>query len=303
MNTDKLKIRFGLCCLFSREEIHFKTHTAKHLLKFSHSERSELLSATIMSNVFALEKAVKFCINYSIGSFRINSRFLPLKTHPDAGYDLEGIPQAKEIFLESNRVALLAKNNDIRLTFHPDQFTLLSSADHGVTLRSIQELEYHLEVAELLGVDVITLHGGGAYGDKKATLRRVEENIEQLPILLRQKLALENDDKTYTPEDLLPLCRKMNIPFVYDAHHHRCNPDGMSEKEVTEKALTTWDREPLFHISSPKNGWGGTQTRSHHDFIDINDFPSSWKNLQITVEVEAKAKEIAVLQLMKQLQA
>ncbi|MCP3892028.1 MAG: UV DNA damage repair endonuclease UvsE, partial [Desulfobulbaceae bacterium] len=104
-------------------------------------------------------------------------------------------------FLEFNRVAILAKNNDIRLTFHPDQFTLLSSADLGVTSRSIQELLYHLEVANLLGVDVITLHGGGAYGDKKAALHRVAKNVEQLPTLLRQKLALENDDKTYTPED------------------------------------------------------------------------------------------------------
>ncbi|MEZ6124992.1 MAG: GIY-YIG nuclease family protein [Planctomycetaceae bacterium] len=37
----------------------------------------------------------------------------------------------------------------------------------------------------------------------------------------------------------------------------------------------------------------------HHDFIDPEDFPECWRGLNITVEVEAKAKELAVLKLQK----
>ena len=37
----------------------------------------------------------------------------------------------------------------------------------------------------------------------------------------------------------------------------------------------------------------------HHDYIDPGDFPECWLNLDITVEVEAKAKELAVLKLKK----
>ena len=166
-------LRLGLCCLFSRENIKFKTHTAKHLSKFSRKEQLSRLSATVLLNVLALEKAVAFCVENSIGSFRINSRILPLKTHPGIGYQLSELPEIAEILSTIEEVSTLARTKDIRLTFHPDQFTLLSSADREVTRRSVDELLYHLEVAELLGVDVIILHGGGAYGDKKAALTRV----------------------------------------------------------------------------------------------------------------------------------
>ena len=114
-------------------------------------------------------------------------------------------------------------------------------------------------------------------------------------------MTVENDDKTYTPTDLLPLCQETGIPLVYDAHHHRCLPDALSIEAATEQALTTWNREPLFHISSPLEGWQGPRPNRHHDFIDVQDFPLCWKGLQLTVEVEAKAKEQAVLNLMRSL--
>jgi len=303
MNNSAPVLRFGLCCLFSQENIHFKTHTAKHLSYLSAKERSLKLSATIFSNICSLGKAIHFCINNGIGSFRINSRILPLKTHPDLGYQLRDLPNITEILAKMDEVADLAKSHDIRLTFHPDQFTLLSSANPEVTRRSIDELLYHNEISELLGADVITLHGGGGYGDKKSALKRVAKNIALLPLSLKEKLALENDDRVYTPGHLLPLCCKMNIPFVYDVHHHRCLPDSLSEEEATQKALATWDREPLFHISSPREGWNAVTRRPHHGFIDLNDFPECWKQLHITVEVEAKEKEMAVLQLKQELLA
>jgi UV DNA damage endonuclease len=53
----------------------------------------------------------------------------------------------------------------------------------------------------------------------------------------------------------------------------------------------------LFHISSPKDGWNALNTKKHHDYIDINDVPPSWLSMDITVEVEAKAKELAIQKL------
>lgn len=58
----------------------------------------------------------------------------------------------------------------------------------------------------------------------------------------------------------------------------------------------------MFHISSPVEGWNGSKPERHHDFIDVEDFPECWRNLKITVEVEAKAKEAAVLKLKKELE-
>ncbi|MFK5284309.1 hypothetical protein ACI3PL_32485, partial [Lacticaseibacillus paracasei] len=71
---------------------------------------------------------------------------------------------------------------------------------------------------------------------------------------------------------------------------------------ATQKALSTWDREPLFHISSPKEGWRGPKPSRHHDFIQKEDFPLFWKEVgPLTIDIEAKAKEEAVLKLKEEL--
>ena len=114
-------------------------------------------------------------------------------------------------------------------------------------------------------------------------------------------MTLENDDRSYSPADLLPFCRKTGIPLVYDVHHHRCLRDGLTEETATIRALETWDREPLFHISSPLNGWKGRNPERHNDFIDIEDFPACWPGFKVTVEVEAKAKELAIKRLQRDL--
>ena len=128
-------------------------------------------------------------------------------------------------------------------------------------------------------------------------------NLTLLSEQARQRITLENDDKSYSPSDLLPFCRSEGIPFVYDVHHHRCLPDGKTIEETTDMAMNTWNREPLFHLSSPIDGWDGPKPSRHHDYIDSRDFPGCWKALTITVDVEAKAKELAVLQLSHDLKS
>ena len=70
---------------------------------------------------------------------------------------------------------------------------------------------------------------------------------------------------------------------------------------MTRQAVATGGREPLFHISSPLGGWNRQQPHRHHDFIDVRDFPACWLGLDLTVEVEAKAKEQAVFNLREAL--
>jgi UV DNA damage endonuclease len=158
-------------------------------------------------------------------------------------------------------------------------------------------------LASHIGADAINIHGGGAYGDKCSALARLVEQVSSLPEPVRNRLTLENDDHTYTVQDLFPICEKLSIPLVYDVHHHRCNPDGLSLTEATEICLQSWrqlKREPFFHISSPKHGWNG-KPKPHADYIDIDDFPREWVQLDATIDVEAKAKELAVVKLQKEL--
>lgn len=295
------RIRLGLCCIFHSADIRFKSHQAGHMLKLARDEQLDRLSTTILHNASSLLHALTYCLEHGIGSFRVNSGFLPLKSHPRLAYRLDELPDGMLIYELLSAARSYADTYNIRRTFHPDQFTLLSSPHDHVILQSLAELEYHAELAELIGADVIILHGGGAYGDKISALARLAENIEQLPVQLRSRLALENDDRTYTPQDLLPVCTRTGVPLVYDVHHHRCLPDDLTVEEATRQTVATWNREPLFHLSSPRDGWQGTNSRPHHDYIDPEDFPACWRNRAVTVEVEAKAKELAVERLSRHL--
>jgi len=155
-----------------------------------------------------------------------------------------------------------------------------------------------------VGAEVINLHAGGAYGDKRQALQRLAAALRDLPAAVRTRLTLENDDISYTPRDLLPFCQRLSLPLVYDVHHHRCNPDGLSIEEATTLAGETWqaiDQEAYCHLSSPRAGWQGGDPKPHADFLDPADFPACWQGRRMTVDVEAKAKELAVLNLMHEL--
>jgi UV DNA damage endonuclease len=252
-------------------------------------------------NAQSLLEALEFCVNKNIGNFRVSSNILPLKTHPVLGYKIEDLPEAEHIVGLFKKAGEYARSNNIRTCFHPDQFVVLSSPKPEVVVQSLKEIEYQAEVAEWINGDVVNIHGGGSYGDKQKALSDFSRSVELLSDRARTRLTIENDDKVYTPSDLLPICANLGIPLVYDVHHHRCNKDDFAIEQATEKALATWNREPMFHISSPIEGWTGPNPSRHHDFINVEDFPECWKNLNITVEVEAKAKEVAILQLLTEL--
>ena len=295
-------IRWGLCCIFREVPIKFHRTTAKYTAKLSADERLTRLSNICLHNAESLLEALKFCRLNGIGAFRINSQILPLKTHPQLAYEIEDLPQSTEIVNAFKKCKTYCRQHNLRTSFHPDQFILLSSPNPEVTRRSIADLRYQAEVAEWVGADVINIHAGGAYGNKDEALERLIMRIGGLPQNVRRRLTLENDDRLYTPRDLLPVCEKLAIPLVYDLHHHRCLPDGRNVEDTTQLALKTWDREPLFHISSPLKSWQNRNPRNHHDYINLDDFPECWLKLDITVEVEAKAKELAVLKLMREIE-
>jgi len=294
-------LRLGLCCQFAEQEIRFRTTTAAALARLSPAQRANRIVELCLHNAEALHKAIRYCADAGIGAFRINSQILPVKTHPDVGYEIEKLPAGASIVSALQRCGQLAQQHSIRLTFHPDQYVVLNSPRPEVVARAVADLRAHVELSEWLGADVINIHGGGAYGDRERALAALVANIEQLPLSIRERLTLENDDCVFTPADLLPVCHATGIPLVYDVHHHRCLPDTLSIEEATAAACATWNREPLVHISSPRSGWDGPEPRRHHDYINPDDFPDCWLRNSWTVDIEAKAKELAVLRLAKAL--
>lgn len=295
-------MRYGLCCLFAHEPVSFRATNAKTLSALSRNDQLHKLSGICHANAHSLLLALETVQRLGIGAFRIMSPLFPRMTHPDVGYQLGDLPDGDAIARLLGTIRGFAGQHDVRLSFHPDQFIVLSSPHSAVVSNSILELEYQGRLAEAVGADVINIHAGGVYGDRLAALQRLGEVVADLPDFVRSRLTLENDDVSYTVRDLLPVCNKLSIPLVYDVHHHRCNPDGLSVEEATDLAGETWrrsGREQYCHISSPRAGWESSNPRPHADYIDPADFPGCWTGRKMTVDIEAKAKELAVVRLME----
>jgi len=299
MDREAAVIRWGLCCQFLDSPIKFRTATHRYVASLRSRVARRYLADISRHNAQALIQAVERCHQLGIGAFRITSQILPLATHPESGYTLEQLDPSGEVEATLHLVADLADQLDVRLSFHPDQFVVLNSERETVVRSAVQELELQAGIAEMIGADVIVLHAGGMGGGTSAALERLERGLPLLSSTARERLALENDDRCFTPRDLLPLCERTGVPLVYDVHHHRCLADGLTVEEATARSSATWgDREPYAHLSSPRDGWSSSNTRAHADYIDPADFPDAWLGRTMTVDVEAKAKERAVLAVM-----
>jgi UV DNA damage endonuclease len=92
----------------------------------------------------------------------------------------------------------------------------------------------------------------------------------------------------------------IKIPIVFDQHHFNYGQQDQSMEEALRLAHSTWDVKPLTHMSSPKTleDSTGLQT-AHADYIyeEIQTF-----GLDFDIEIEAKAKDLAVLRYNEQFQ-
>lgn len=283
--------------------IRFRAATHAYVSRLDADTRARYLSAIAMHNSAALLEVIEYCATLGIRSFRISSQLFPLATHPVSGYTIDGLIDGETVRRRLGSARMLAARHGIRLSLHPDQFVVLNSARPDVAVNALAELEWQAEVAELVGADVICLHGGSTAGGWDAAVERLIAGIERLSPRARSRLALENDDRCFPFIELLPASLATGVPLILDAHHHRVLHANLSIEEATDWALASWDsREPYFHLSSPREGWHGGDPRPHADYVDAADIPDYWLALgrPLSVDVEAKARERAVLRLQRE---
>jgi UV DNA damage endonuclease len=295
------RIRWGLCCLVLDAPIKFRAATHAYVWQLSEEDRQAYLNGIALENANALIEVLRYCEALDIRAFRVSSGIFPLATHPVSGYRLESLPDGEEVRRRLEAAGDAAARADIRLSFHPDQFVVLNSIRPDVVESSIRELEWQAEIAEIIGADVLCLHGGSTQGGVAEAASRLIGTVDRLSARARIRLAIENDDRCFSAIDLLPVCLATGVPLILDAHHHRVITGDLSIEEATDWALATWGaREPYFHLSSPRDGWTGSDPRPHADYVDPADIPSYWRAIpKLTVDVEAKAKERAVLALRR----
>jgi UV DNA damage endonuclease len=237
--------------------------------------------------------------------YRFTSNLVPLCTHPQfQDWDYQSC------LLESFReIGTFVKQHDMRVSLHPDHFTLLNSPKPEVYVASCRDLAYHAKVLEAMDIGPearMVIHVGGKYDDKLQAIERFKKQFDKLPVSLKSRLVLENDDRCFTAGEVLTLCREIGIPMVLDIHHHQILNDGEDLQSLILKIFDTWgDERPKVHISSPKS----SQTPCYHaDYIDPEQaagFLCRTKpfDRDFDMMIEAKQKDLALFQLSRELTA
>ncbi len=256
-----------------------------------------------------LENTLRILINAhanGIEVYRITSKLVPLATHKDV-IDWDYTNELSEQF---HKIKQYLEETGIRISAHPDHFTVLTSTKEEVIEASIRDLIYHDRILSAMGKGPddgkLVLHIGGVYKDKEKAIGIFKSNFSALPRNIRERIILENDDKSYTASETLKLCQELHVPMVFDVHHHLCNPDGLTVEELLGPVFNTWENQslpPKIHYSTPKSQ---SSIRSHADYVDSESFYeflliAKKLNRNFDVMLEAKNKDVALLKLMDDL--
>ncbi|MDD3187305.1 MAG: UV DNA damage repair endonuclease UvsE [Bacilli bacterium] len=289
-------IRLGYVAI--SRNLDLTTSSTYSYTNFSKDNNYEKLDRIIKSNLSALKKVLLYNVKNSIHFYRMSSKLIPLVTHPKVNFNYTS--NYKKHYKELSKII---KDNNLRVDFHPDQFTILNSINDSVVSDSIDNLIYHYNLLDMMDIKrkVIILHvGSGALG-KDESIKRFINNFNTLPLYLKESIVLENDDKVFDASDVISICKILHIPMVLDIHHDRCNPSNFSYEDI----FNTWDITPKIHYSTPKSKLKN-EFRSHNEYIDVDEFIefiNSIKHLNFDIDImlEAKGKDDALFKLVSDL--
>ncbi|SES69996.1 UV-damage endonuclease [Natronincola peptidivorans] len=243
---------------------------------------------------------------HNIMVYRFTSKLVPLATHPDV-LKWDYITEFRELYKD---IGDYIKKYNLRVSAHPDHFTLINTLNEDVLRASLEDLEYHARIFEAMDLSSndakLVLHVGGTYGNKLKATERFISNFKGLDTRYKDRIILENDDKSFTAKEVLEICEHLEIPMVLDIHHHWCNNNGEKLEALLPSIFNTWRNEkqpPKIHASSPKNE---KNIRAHADYIEkdfLMDFINAAQNYgeDFDVMIEAKNKDLALFQLIEDL--
>ncbi|WP_078390959.1 UV DNA damage repair endonuclease UvsE [Shouchella patagoniensis] len=284
-------MRLGYACLNTTIPSRFKTCR----LQTMRLEGMEKIKELTLHNLNQLKAIVEWNLEYDIRFLRLSSELVPFATHPEMTWNWK---QDEDVLKLTNQFKKEQQEKGLRFSMHPGQYSVLNSPKEHVVENAIKDLHYHSDFLDLVNGEDIIIHTGGAYGDKDKAKQAFADVYKTLPKSIKQKLRLENDDKTFHVKDVLEIHSSCGVPICFDIHHERCFHTG--EEEMTtlfDNVAATWNSLPKVHISSGKTS---KSDRSHANYVDIEDFKMLLRVLQlhdVDVMIEAKAKEKAVLNL------
>ena len=257
---------------------------------------------TVKNNLGCLRRILQFNLEHKLFFFRISSDLVPFASHPINRFNWQ------EYFQEEfEEIGQFINKNKMRISMHPDQFTLINSIKDEIFERSKKELQYHAQILDLMKLDTsakIQIHIGGAYGDKEKSLERFVTRFNELDGSIVRRLVIENDDKLFDLKNCLDINAQIQIPILFDVFHHKLNN---SEKQTMEESFKltakTWNEKrdgiPMVDYSSQEPGG---LPRQHSEAIKLEEFELLLKQTEpfdFDIMLEIKDKEKSAIKAIE----
>ena len=280
----------------------------------------------MLHNIGALRGLVQRVgsLDHGLRMVRIGSDVLPVYTEPTWGYYWRASSIRALCEREFNSIGQLARDLDVRLSMHPGQFTVLASDRPDVVDRSIEEFEYHADIARWLGYGKtfqdfkINVHIAG-----KAGPAGIRAAYSRLSPEARNTITIENDENSWGLDACLELVD--TCPIVLDIHHHwvREGEYISSMDDRVRRVRDSWrDVRPTCHYSVSREdclrdhlttvmpnmatllsqGHKKGKLRAHSDYYwntAVNSWALSFLD-DFDIMCESKAKNLASQRLFEQ---
>jgi UV DNA damage endonuclease len=304
-------MKLGFACKYldaqAKQPFPFKTTTRTRFLSLDREAQTSLLAQLATHN---LENQLQMLnqlaqLPDALRMMRIGSDLLPLYTVPEAtAIYSELMPDLQPLLIRCGDVA---RANNIRLSFHPGQYSVLASDNEGVVERAIEDVEYHAMCAVAMGYGrqfqdfKINIHMNGKKG-----IEGFRSAFMRLSPEARNMLTVENDEISCSLDDVLQ-AREL-CPVVLDIHHHwvKENLYIQANDPRVPLIIESWRGvRPVLHYSIaqegiiPDHGFPHQQDldvnkvklRAHADYYfnqTLNDWALSFSDFDIMCEVKMK---------------
>ena len=255
---------------------------------------------------------------------RLSSDILPVYTQSDWSYFWHRSDVISYCESAFKSVGDIARALDVRLSFHPGQFTVLASENPGIVDRSIEEFEYHADMARYMGFGLsfqdlkINVHISGKQGP--AGIRRA---YQRLSTEARNCITIENEENSWGLNDCLSIADV--VPIVLDIHHHWIREgEYISANDLrVSQVVDSWrGKRPTLHYSVSRedyliehdkssapihaqlllDGYKKQKLRAHSDFYwntKVSEWALSFFNTH-DIMCESKGKNLASFALFEQ---
>ena len=309
----------GIKSTDAAKELNTGTTTVAWLNRQTREVAEQRLWDLMVHNIQSIHKLVERVgtLDESLRMVRLSSDILPVYTERNWSYFWRRSDVRDFCSTAFAKVGDVARSRGVRLSFHPGQFTVLASDNPTIVDRSIEEFEYHADMARWMGYGrefqdfKCNVHIAGRLGPQG-----IRDAYKRLSPEARNIITIENEEMKHGLDTCLELYDL--VPIVLDIHHHFIREGEYIQltDARTQKVLESWrGLRPTCHYSVSRedlllghdtntlpdmtvlleSGYKKSKLRAHSDFYwntAVNDWALTFLE-SFDMMCESKGKNIA----------